>query len=174
MTPIICQTQKLLFNMIRKRHASWSPAYRRALDLYLVARGTSFVRVLVANLRILMSSWVIFVSLCLFLCTKNFGQYCKWVSSCCSASEYCLFNLENTRTFYKSLYSLAQQEEMLLNKAFLKIPNGNWPFEDVVCTCPPTQYSFCLAVKSDLQNQYESSAWRLLVARGKCIPYFLP
>jgi hypothetical protein len=49
---------------------------------YLVASGTTFKRGLLASFRIRIRYCVIFVSLCLFLCTRNLGQYAICSSIC--------------------------------------------------------------------------------------------
>lgn len=63
----------------------------KAADVYLLARGTSFGLILSANLRMRIRYCVIFVSLCLFLWTRNLGQNSRCSSSCLSASAYCFF-----------------------------------------------------------------------------------
>ena len=61
---------------------------------YLVASGTISVLDLVAILRILIRNCVILVSLCLFLCTRNLGQYCRCSSICSKAWSYRRFSLD--------------------------------------------------------------------------------
>lgn len=67
---------------------------KKKKSLYLVASGTISVVLLVAIFRLRMRYCVILVKRCLFLWTRNFGQYWRCSSICSIAWSYRLFNLQ--------------------------------------------------------------------------------
>ena len=62
----------------------------------LAGSVTSLGRGLRARRRMRTRYWVIFVSRCLFLCTRKLGQNARCSSICSSASMYLFFNLQGT------------------------------------------------------------------------------
>ena len=62
---------------------------------HLVAMGTSLGRERMARRLTRMRYWVIFVRRCLFLCTKNLGQYASCSSICARALAYSPLSLQS-------------------------------------------------------------------------------
>ena len=63
-------------------------AQHMAVSAHLVAIGTSFGRERIARRLTRIRYWVILVRRCLFLCTKNLGQYASCSSICARALAY--------------------------------------------------------------------------------------
>lgn len=100
----------------------------------LVASGTSCGRILVASRRILMRYCVIFVRRCLFLCIRNFGQYCKCSSICSRAWAYCLLSLHGTAfvSGRPKPRKLAKERTLTVHLIFCQSLVGEWALSIVL------------------------------------------
>ncbi len=68
----------------------WTAPSRRSLShasaTHLRLMPTSLGRAFTSSFRMRMRYWVILVKRCLFLCTKNLGQYCRCSLICSNAA----------------------------------------------------------------------------------------